>query len=372
VVRRSRILAVIVASLLVSALAPGVTLAANPTMTPATVASGLTIPWDVAFAPTGQMFVTERPGRIRVYSSGNPGASLLATNRISWVRAVGESGVMGIAVDHLFKSNRLIYVCVSRKIGTGTWWNQVIRYKVASNWTLVFDRYVIPNGMRAHTIHNGCAVEIGPDYKLWVTMGDAGQSSHAQHPTRLNGKVLRVGRDGSVPTDNPIMPGASSRTFVYSMGHRNPQGIAFHPTSKRVYIAEHGPELADEINWVRAGRNYGWPCVVGYGTTYTGCGGSFTNPVWSSGGVTIATSGAVFVKGTNWEDFQNSLFITNLKQSDLRRWTIGSTGSPATYRSTHFNSTYGRLRGAVLGPGNRLYLTTSNGSNDRVIRVTPS
>lgn len=370
-VRRTRVAAVLVAMFLVSAVTPAATLAAKPTLRSTVVQSGLSIPWDVAFAPGGQMFVTERAGRVRVYANGNKGANLLATSTISNMRAQGEAGLMGIAVDHLFNSNRLIYVCASRQIGGGPWINQVLRYRVQNDWELTFDRYIISSGMRANTIHNGCAVEEGPDFKLWITMGDANSPYDAQDPKKLNGKVLRVERNGNIPTDNPIMPGNSTRTAVYSMGHRNPQGIAFHPPSKRAYAIEHGPDRSDEINWIRAGRNYGWPCRTGF-SNYLSCSGgaSFTNPIWQSGSSTIATSGAAFVKGgSKWLAYKNNLFVSQLKQSDLRRFKIESTGSPATYKQTFFNGRWGRLRAAVLGSGNRLFLTTSNGSNDKVIRI---
>lgn len=374
---KSRRLLVAIATVMVlSAITPGSTSAAAPSLSTRTVQSGLVIPWDLAFAPDGQMFVTERPGRVRVYASGRPGAALLATTTLSGVRAEGEAGVMGIAVDHLFRSNRLIYVCASRMYD-GQWLNQVIRYKVGSNWKLTFDRWIIRLGMRANTIHNGCAVEEGPDQKIWVSMGDANVSSRAQNPNSLNGKILRVGRDGSIPTDNPVWPGEGSPSLVFSIGHRNPQGIAFQPKSNRPYAIEHGPEKDDEINWIRAGRNYGWPCVTGTNNSYqpgtSGCPSgttAFTQPVWSTEGPTLATSNGVFVRN-QWDSWNAHLMVSTLKQEDVRRFTVDSTGRPATYRATLFDGRWGRLRATVLGPGYQLYLTTSNGSNDRVIRITP-
>jgi glucose/arabinose dehydrogenase len=317
------------------------------------------------------MFVTERPGRVRVYSGGGPTATLLGTTTLPGVRAVGESGVMGIAVDHLFLSNRLVYVCLSR-MASGEFVNQVIRYRVTSAWRLVFDRWMVRYNMRASTIHNGCAVEEGPDQKIWVSMGDAANPSDAQDPSKLNGKILRMNRDGTVPADNPVWPGASGPRKVYSIGHRNPQGIAFHPMTGRVYAIEHGPDVHDEINWIRSGRNYGWPCVTGYGTPNTGCSGNFTNPVWATGFFTIAPSNGTFLKGAIWENWRNNLVTAQLKESDLRRFTVAASGSPVTYQSTHYNGTWGRLRAAVIGPNDYLWLTTSNGSNDRVIRIIPT
>jgi glucose/arabinose dehydrogenase len=360
--------------MVLTAITPTATFAA-PSPTTRTIQSGLVVPWDLAFTTDGQMFVTERPGRVRVYASGKPGAPLLATSTISAVRAQGESGLMGIAVDPKFKRNRLIYVCVSRT-ASGQWLNQVMRFRVQSNWRLTFDRWIIRFGMRANTIHNGCAVEVGPDQNLWITMGDSANPALAQDPDELNGKILRVKRDGSIPADNPIWSGDTEPTAVYSIGHRNPQGIDFQPGTGRPYAIEHGPDRDDEINLIRAGRNYGWPCVTGPNLSFQpgtpGCGGPYTRPVWSSASPTLATSNATFTKNASkWDSWTGHLMVTTLKEQDIRRFSLAADGSPATLRGTHFNGLWGRLRGIVLGPGYQLYVTTSNGSNDRVVRITP-
>jgi glucose/arabinose dehydrogenase len=340
------------------------------------VQSGLVNPWDVAFAPGGQMLVTERPGRVRVYATGGPDAPLLATTTLPRVHAEGEAGAMGIAVDPRFDHNRVVYVCVSRDV-SGQWLNQVIRYHVTASWHLESRRSVIKLGMLANTNHNGCAVEIGPDKKLWVSMGDAGRKDLPQDPNSLNGKILRLNRDGSVPSDNPIMPGASKRTIIYSMGHRNPQGIAFEPKTGRVYAVEHGPDRSDEINWIRPGLNYGWPCVTGNNDPYqdgsAACSRNapFTPPVWQSGPTTIANSGATFVQGWRWQAWRGQLFVAQLKEKDLRRYKIQADGLTATKRKTFFDNRWGRLRAAVAGPRQRVWITTSNGANDKVIRIIP-
>jgi glucose/arabinose dehydrogenase len=368
---RVRLATLAVLALCLTILLPAPAMAAAPTLTTRVVQDGLTIPWDVAFAPNGQMFVTERPGRVRVFLSGKPNARLLGTTTIPNVRADGEAGVMGIALDHNFATNRFAYVCASRQV-QGQWRNQVIKYRVDRGWRLDFRSFIIRFGMRANTIHNGCAVQEGPDHKLWISMGDANHATWAQDPDRFNGKILRVNRDGTVPADNPIWPGHSRPTIVYSIGHRNPQGISFEPITRRVYAAEHGPDRDDEINWIRAGRNYGWPCVTGNNHVNTGCSGTFSRPAWSSDGPTLATSGCTFVNHRNWESWNKSLFISMLKESDLRRYTVNSGTWTMTQRNILFNAAWGRLRAAVMGPGGKLYLTTSNGNNDKVVRITPN
>jgi glucose/arabinose dehydrogenase len=196
-------------------------------------------------------------------------------------------------------------------------------------------------------------------------MGDAGDTANAQNPNVLNGKVLRVNSDGTIPADNPILPGATARTAMYTMGNRNPQGLTFEPGTGRVIEVEHGDDTHDEINVLRAGANYGYPVCRGP------CGDPrFVDPAWSSGNVTLATSGADFARGVQWGAYDGSLFVATLKETDLRRFTLA--GAVATQRDIFFDGTYGRMRTARQGPDGSLYVTTSNGSGDRVIRITPT
>ena len=377
--RRRSLVLLLTVGLLASAV-PHAALAAAPSLSTATIASGLAIPWDVGFLPDGQMLVTERAGRIRVYASGSPGAALVRTITVPSVRAEGEAGLMGLAVDVDYATNRYVYVCASRQYtGSGGWRNEVLRYKVTATGAWSGPTRIL-GGMLANTIHNGCAVEMSNDGRLWVSMGDANNWNLAQNRSSLNGKILRMNRDGGTPTDNPVIGGV--KNIVYSMGHRNPQGIAFRPGSAQVYAIEHGPQPShgdDEVNLLVAGGNFGWPCYTGFGRAYqtSVCGGapasSYRNPVWSSGaGVTLATSGGAFVAGSQWADYNGQLFVSTLKESDLRRFTISTSGTSLGGPTTHYNGSWGRLRAAVLGPGGQLYVTTSNGSNDRVIRIRPA
>ncbi len=335
-----------------------------PRLAATVVRSGLAIPWDLAFAPDGRMFVTERVGNILIYASAAPNAAQLANVfPVANINASGEAGLMGIELDPSFATNNLLYVCASVNDG-GQWLNQVLRYRMNGN-TPVFDGYVIRSGMRANSNHDGCRIRFGPDGKLWVTMGDAGNTANAQNPNVLNGKVLRVNGDGSIPADNPIMPGAAARTAVYTMGNRNPQGLTFEPGTGRAVEVEHGDDTDDEINILRSGANYGYSICRGP------CGDPrFVDPAWTSGNVTLATSGADFARGVQWGAYDGSLFVAQLKESDLRRFTVA--GAVATQRDVFFNGTYGRIRTVRQGPDGSLYLTTSNGSADRVIRITPT
>jgi glucose/arabinose dehydrogenase len=333
----------------------------DPVLSDEVVQSGLEVPWDLAFAPDGRMFVTERPGRVVIFESGKPNARRLGELTVPAIRQVSESGLMGIALDPAFDRSGLVYVCASRDVG-GEWRNQVLRLRATGN-TLAFDGVVLGEGMRANRIHNGCTLRFGPDGKLWISMGESGNGPLAQDASSLNGKMLRINADGSIPDDNPVMPGAAGRTAIYTMGNRNPQGLAFEPGTGRPFEIEHGANTHDEINVLEAGANYGWPTAQGPDPQRR-----FRDPLWSSGGSTIATSGATFITGPNWGTWSGSLFVATLKENDLRRFIVdGTTVTPA---EVLLDKKYGRLRTPVLGPDGALYVTTSNGSGDRIVRVT--
>ena len=364
--RRSLLALAVIAALVVPALPAA---AAAPDLRTTQIKSGLEVPWDLTFAPGGRMLVTERPGRIRVYDGRKRDSALLSTEVVPNVRAEGESGLMGIAATKKV-GKVFVFVCASRTTSRG-WRNQVLRYTLGGKGNLHFDR-VILGKMRANSIHNGCAVEMGPDGKLWVSMGDANDLSAPQDRDRRNGKILRVNTDGSIPADNPF-----AGSPVYAIGFRNPQGIDFRPGTRKAYAVEHGPDVHDEINRIRPGRNYGWPCYAGpntRGPVSSGCGSAsdYKAPAWSSGGSTIATSGGTFLWGDNWRGWRGDFFVTTLKEQDVRRFELSDRGGTATARSPIlFDGRFGRLRAAVpTGRGRALFLTTSNGAgNDRIIRV---
>jgi glucose/arabinose dehydrogenase len=338
-----------------------VTGGATPRLTVTTLQSGLRVPWDVAPLPDGRMLVSERVGNLLVYQSTAPGAVQLANNPVVGTRENGEGGLMGIAVDPDFASNAFIYVCASRD-DEGQYRNQVLRYKLVGN-LIAFDGFVIRRGMAAASNHDGCRLRFGPDRKLWITMGDAGNLRNGQDPNALNGKVLRVNSDGTIPADNPVIPGSTGRSAIYTWGNRNPQGLAFEPATGTPYEVEHGDDTHDEINVLVAGGNYGYPLYRGPVNRP-----GYVDPVWSSGNVTLATSGAAFVVGPQWGAWSGSLIVAQLKEQDLRRFELFA----GTVRQTNilFDNTYGRLRSVVFGVDGALYLTTSNGTADRVLRVT--
>ena len=331
------------------------------------IQDGLDHPWDLAFTDDGRMVVTERIGRVRLFASGEPDAALLQTVIIPDVRAELESGLMGIAVHDVD-----VFVCATRgsDADDNLGWRVELLHAVLrpSGGLSAFEPMDI-GLIQGAPRHQGCAVEIGPDDHLWLTIGDANQSAmtnRTQDPTILNGKVARLELDGSVPEDAPFESGA------VSVGHRNPQGIAFR--DGLVVTVEHGTDVNDEINVIQAGANYGYPCVTGFDDTgpipdACDAGADFAPPAWTSGNVTLATSGATFLAGEHWGPWTGNLVVTTLKEEDLRRFSVGAGGT-INMEEVLLDSRFGRLRGAVIGPGGALYISTANGTNDRIVRVT--
>jgi glucose/arabinose dehydrogenase len=317
------------------------------------LAEGLNVPWALAFLPDGSAVFTERPGNIRfINPRGEVAADPLYT--VEGVAAVGEGGLLGIAVHPDFTNNHFIYVYHTYEAGSALA-NRVVRYRL-DGMTLV-DRTVIMTGIPGASIHDGGRLKFGPDVMLYITTGDASMQDQAQDMTSLAGKILRVKDDGSVPADNPF-PGSP----VYSYGHRNPQGLAWDDQG-RMWEVEHGSTATDELNLIQPGKNYGWPVIRG-SQTATG----METPLLNSGSGTWAPSGLAFANG--------SLYFVGLRGEGLFRATVRG----ADVKLVKNLSNFGRLREVVAGPDGLLYIFTNNrdgrGSpspdDDRLLRVDPA
>ena len=363
--------ALVVFAALLSSCASGGGIAAQPTpsepapgFTETVIQSGLVVPWDVAVAADGRMFVTERPGTISVFESTAPMAKRVATAQVPGVRAMGEAGLLGLALDPDFASSQLLYVCASR-VDQGEWRNQVLRYRL-SGTSFALEATVLRAGIVASGLHDACRIRFGPDGKLWVATGDGGLATHAQDTSSLNGKILRLNADGSVPYDNPTMKGQNIPGPIYALGLRNPGGLAFAPKSGACFIVDAGDQMQDEVDVVTSGANFGWPMVLGA----TGMARGFVDPAWSSGTSSLAVGGAAFLSGADWGAWADSLVVTTLKEQDLRRFSIEN--GRVTEREILFDQRFGRLRGVTAAADGSILITTSNGSGDRIIRIAPA
>ena len=329
-----------------------------------TFLENLTIPWSIAFAQDGRAFFTERVGRINLLRLETRKFSLFAEVPVA---NIGEGGLLGLALSPDFESDHLVYVYHTYEDAVGVW-NRVIRYRdnngVGVNPEAIIER--IPGA----GIHDGGRIRFGPDRKLYVTTGDAANGSQAQNLESLAGKILRLNPDGSVPADNPF-----TNSPVYSFGHRNPQGIDWHPVTGRMFETEHGPTANDEVNVVEPGKNYGWPVVVCITND-----SRFVNPIFCTGdNVTWAPSGCSFYSGNMFPDWRNSFFVATLRGIHLHRFIFNPQTNRIQESERLLEGSFGRLRDAVQGPDGLLYVLTSNrdgrGSpvpnDDRILRLVP-
>ncbi|MBI2451446.1 PQQ-dependent sugar dehydrogenase [Candidatus Pacearchaeota archaeon] len=305
------------------------------------IADNLDTPWAIDFLPDERMIFTERPGRISIFSSDR-GLKIVGNVEVN---EVSESGLMGIAVDPDFGSNSYIYVYYTADKG-----NRVSRFVFDKDELrdeeILLDN--IPNAM----FHDGGRIKFGPDGKLYVATGDATNPSSAQDTGSLAGKILRINKDRGVPEDNPF------ENYVYSFGHRNPQGIAWHPKTKELYSSEHGPTRNDEINIIKKGGNYGWPkeCTEE---------GDFINPIRCYAEFTLAPSGIAFYKG--------DLYVAGLRGTQLRRIVFYENN---ILKEEELFGGLGRIR-EVVAHGDYLYIATSNRDgrgnptkgDDKIIRL---
>lgn len=327
------------------------------------VAGNLTVPWALDISPEGRLYVTERIGMIRTIENGILALTPLFTFPPPFVSAV-EGGLMGIALDPDFSQNNHIYVIHTYKEGD-QYYNRLVRL-IEKNNEASLDRVLldkIPGGL----IHNGGRLKIGPDRKLYITTGDAGNSVLAQDPTSLAGKILRINRDGSIPEDNPF-PGSP----VYSLGHRNPQGLVWNPNGI-LYASEHGASAHDEINIIQSGGNYGWPLVQGdEESSEINAQKSLIN----SGEETWAPSGISYVNQGPWK---GKLLVAALRGLRLLAFPLSQNGTEVRVMESWLQGEYGRLRDVAHAEDGSIYILTSNRdgrgnpvpSDDRILRLVP-
>ncbi|WP_145050662.1 MULTISPECIES: PQQ-dependent sugar dehydrogenase [Paenibacillus] len=323
---------------------------------------GLNAPWELVEVSDGRMFVTERPGTIRVIEDGK----LLSEPLIEFTEPFneeGEGGLLGLAADPEFEDNGYLYAYHSYVEGDNIA-NRVLRLKV-SDGTAVIDKELlgdIPGGVN----HNGGRIKIGPDNLLYITTGERYEPELAQDQDNLGGKILRIGLDGSIPADNPW------NSPVYSMGHRNAQGLTWNPDNGYLYATEHGQRNLDEINRIEAGANYGWPEVEGDDHNNS----EYQAPLAHSGDDTWAPSGIAYIEEGPWA---GSLIAANLRGEQLLKITLSEDGTQVDQVEPIFEDEWGRIRNVTTGADGQIYVLTNNrdgrGSprdgDDKLIVLTP-
>jgi glucose/arabinose dehydrogenase len=330
---------------------------------------GIDTPWEMEFASDGTLFVTQRPGTISKISPEGNLVNWLELDSV--VEEVGESGLFGIELDPDFNTNGYVYFAYTYAAEQSPLRlvNKIVRYR-NDNGAPKFDKVLI-DGIRGNHLHNVGALEFGPDNMLYVTVGETYEPELSQDKTSLNGKILRMTRDGEIPDDNPF-PGS----YVYSLGHRNPQGLAFQPGTGALWSTEHGPSeeqgcCRDEINLIQAGRNYGWPIIRGSEEQE-----GLESPVYHSGDTTTwAPTGGVFLTKGEWE---GSMLFTGLRGEALYRVVFTDNTNKIDKVERYLYQQFGRLRNVAEGPDGNIYLAVSNQDgrgdpltiDDRIIILT--
>ena len=339
--------------------------------------TGLEAPWSLVFLPDGRALVSERPGRIRLIQNGHleksPYAVFETTRGASGAGdfflnlfARGEGGLMGLAVHPKFPTEPYIYAMYTWRGARGVR-NRIVRL-VDRGTHGVFDKIVL-GGVPGALFHNGGRIAFGPDGMLYATTGEIFEMHMAQDLKAFGGKVLRIDPDGGIPSDNPF-----PNSPVWSYGHRNPQGLAWHPETGALYQSEHGPSgevgfgAHDEINIIEEGRNYGWPRIVGAPGR-----APYVDPIAMWPNTSVPPAGMTFHKG--------ALYVATLRSEALIRLRIEGRrvlSIERLFAGDEYDGVLGRLRDAVDGPDGHLYVLTSNrdgrGSprpgDDKILRMT--
>ena len=319
------------------------------------IATNLQTPWAIAELPDGDLLITERVGRLqRIGENGQ-------SHTINGVEETSEGGLLGIAVHPNFSQNNFIYLYFTTSMMDsqfeGSLVNVVQRYILKNDHLQSSE--IILGRIPASQNHDGGALAFGPDNKLYITTGDAGQAELAQDTSSLAGKILRINDDGSIPQDNPF------DNAVWSYGHRNPQGIAWDE-QRRLWSTEHGPSGIksgrDELNLIEKGQNYGWPIITGDQTRpdmRAPVAQSGDNDTWAPAGLAYAN---------------NSLFFTGLRGQTLYHADIRSKTNVSI--TGHLSQKYGRLR-AIFATNSHLIIGTSNhdgrgspkATDDRLLQI---
>ena len=317
------------------------------------IADHLDTPWELTFAPDGRLFFTQRPGIVSVVENGDTKVWLRLD---STALEVGESGLTGITLHPDFAENGYIYFgyTYAESKAPLKLVNKLVRYREdPATKSPIFDK-VLLDGIPGNYLHNIGPLEFGPDEKLYVALGEIFLPELAQDMSMLNGKILRLNDDGTIPSDNPF-PGSP----IYSLGHRNPQGLAFHPETLMLWSTEHGPSeeqgcCMDEVNVIKPGANYGWPIIRGSQTQ-----AGLETPVYHSGDTTTwAPTGGTFLTQGDWK---GSLLFTGLRGQALYRAVLDPADANKVLSvERYLYKEFGRLRNVIEGPDGKIYVAVSN------------
>lgn len=321
----------------------------------------LIYPWEMVYGPDSYIWFTERAGKISRLNPNNGVITLVHT--IAEVSSTGEGGLLGMVLDPQFNSNPYVYVVYDYRSGAN-YRAKVVRFTF--NNGVLIDPQVLLDQIPASANHDGSRLVITADQKLLITTGDANVPASAQDTSSLSGKILRINLDGTIPADNPF-----PNNPIWSYGHRNPQGLV--QVNDKLYSSEHGADADDEINLIQKGKNYGWPNIEGLCNTTQEkafCAANDVAEPMTTWTPTIAPSGLAYYNSDYIPQWKNSLLVATLKGSKLVQLQLDDTGTKITDNADFFLNQFGRLRAICQSPEGKVYIATSNGTNDKIIEVS--
>jgi len=323
--------------------------------------NGIDIPWEIQWGPDDYIWMTERYGRV---SRLNPetGARTTILDLTSTVYDQSEAGLLGLQLHPDFENNPYVYLAYTYQ-SSGTK-ERIVRYTYDTQTEMLGTPMTLVDNIVGYSTHIGCRLLILPDNTMIATTGDVHQENTlVQNTSTLNGKVLRMNLDGTIPADNPF----GSSNYVYSYGHRNAQGLVLHPNGK-LYSSEHGPSTNDEFNIIVPGGNYGWPEVEGFcnqGWETTWCNANTNEEpiaIWHENS-TIAPSDLIYYDHPAIPEWQGKMLMTVLKNKHLKEIEVdGVDGTTVTDETIWFQNTFQRLRDILVAPDGRIFLATSGTS----------
>jgi glucose/arabinose dehydrogenase len=335
-----------------------------------TVASNLDTPWEILWGPDDHIWITERYGRISRLDPLSGAITEVAV--LEEVHEQGEGGLLGLVLHPDFSNSPFVFL-VYTYLDNSRVKERLVRYTFEGN-TLA-DPVILLEEIPGAGNHNGSRLAIDSLHYLYMTTGDAANTSTSQNLNSLNGKVLRLNLDGSIPEDNPV-----KGSPVWSWGHRNPQGLVFAP-SGLLYSSEHGPSSDDELNIIEKGRNYGWPQVKGFCDEVTEtqfCADSNVYEPMAAWTPTLAVAGADYYGHTSLPEWDHSILVTSLKASRLVALKLSDDGRTVENETHYFQNWFGRLRDLCVSPRGDVYLAVSNRDgrgtirpgDDRIVKIS--
>lgn len=338
-----------------------------PVITVTTLLSNQGIIWGFDFLPNGNLLFTQKTGTMRLFDTTTQSNTLISglpTN----ISATGQGGLLDVAISPDYTSSKSVFVTYSITGGFLVLARFTLNGTVASNWQ------VLKTTESASTWHGhfGSRIAFGPDGKLYWSVGEGGGGSlggassphqNGQKLTTIWGKIHRMNLDGTIPADNPLIAGQTTRSTIYSYGHRNPQGMAFEPKTNRLYVNEHGPSGGCELNRVQAAENFGWPL---YSTGINYNGSSISNGHNAPGIVAplkswtpaFAPSGMTFINHPSFKDWNGNMLMGSLVRRHLVMIKM-TNGIPSN--ETILLENNGRIRNVKMGPSGKIYVSVEDG-----------